>query len=58
MGEIDVFSSNNLSAELEHVYLNDTARPYGRILTFPNSTCQTNKSKRLLRLKKLTEPMS
>lgn len=31
MGEIDVFSSNSLSAGLDHVYLNDTARPYGRI---------------------------
>ena len=31
MGEIDVFSSNSLSVEMEHVYLNDTARPYGRI---------------------------
>jgi len=30
-GEIDVFSSNSLSADFEHVYLNATSRPYGRI---------------------------
>jgi len=30
-GEIDVFSSNSLSADFEHIYLNDTSRPYGRI---------------------------
>jgi len=32
MGEIDVFSSNSLSTGLDQVYLNDTARPYGRIV--------------------------
>lgn len=31
MGEIDVFSSNSLSVPMDHVYLNDTQRPYGRI---------------------------
>jgi len=30
-GEIDVFSSNSLSADFEHIHLNDTSRPYGRI---------------------------
>lgn len=30
-GEIDVFSSNSLSADFEHIHLNDTRRPYGRI---------------------------
>jgi len=30
-GEIDVFSSNSLSADFDHVYLNATMRPYGRI---------------------------
>jgi len=30
-GEIDVFSSNSLSSDFEHVWLNATSRPYGRI---------------------------
>jgi hypothetical protein len=30
-GEIDVFSSSSLSAELEHINFNETYRPYGRI---------------------------
>jgi hypothetical protein len=30
-GEIDVFSSNSLSQEMEHIYLNKTGRPYGRL---------------------------
>jgi len=30
-GEIDVFSSSSLSADFDHIYLNDTSRPYGRI---------------------------
>jgi len=30
-GEIDVFSSNSLSSDFEHISLNATARPYGRI---------------------------
>jgi len=30
-GEIDVFSSSSLSADFQHIYLNETGRPYGRI---------------------------
>jgi len=30
-GEIDVFSSNSLSTDFDHIYLNETSRPYGRI---------------------------
>jgi len=30
-GEIDVFSSNSLSADFDHIWLNGTSRPYGRI---------------------------
>jgi len=35
-GEIDVFSSNSLSADFNHVYLNETSRPYGRIAIHSN----------------------
>jgi len=30
-GEIDVFSSGSLSLDMEHIYLNKTGRPYGRL---------------------------
>lgn len=30
-GEIDVFSSNSLSSDFDHIWLNETYRPYGRI---------------------------
>lgn len=30
-GEIDVFSSSSLSSDFDHIYLNETYRPYGRI---------------------------
>jgi len=30
-GEIDVFSSSSLSADFDHIWLNATSRPYGRI---------------------------
>jgi len=35
-GEIDVFSSNSLSADFDHIWLNGTSRPYGRIAIHSN----------------------
>ncbi len=32
-GEIDVFSSDSLSSDFDLIHLNDTGRPYGRIVT-------------------------